>query len=120
MLKHLHLLFVLLVTITFIGRVYLAHTQSALLTTKWMKIAPHVLAGLLLLTGFGLVFEGNWLAGDYAWIVAKLVLMVVFIGLGLMTMKAAGEKRWYYFAGALVCLAYIAKMAFAKQVFFFF
>jgi hypothetical protein len=58
MLKHLHLLFVALVTVVFLGRVYLAQTKPELLENKWFKIAPHALAGLLLLTGIGLVFQG--------------------------------------------------------------
>ena len=118
--KHLHMLFVALVTFSFIGRVYLAQYKPALLANKWIKISPHVLATLLLLTGVGLVFQGNWLAGDYAWIVVKLILMLVFIGLGLLTMKTEGKQRWYFFGGALFCLVYIIKIAFTKQVFFFF
>jgi len=120
MLKHLHLLFVALVIATFFGRVYLAQFKPELLENKWIKISPHILATLLLLTGFGLAFEGNWFAGDYAWIVAKLVLMFVFIGLGLLTMKCQGEKRWYSLAGATFCLVYIIKLAFSKQVTFLF
>jgi uncharacterized membrane protein SirB2 len=117
--KHLHMLFVAFVAFTFIGRVYLAQYKPALLANKWIKIGPHVLATLLLLTGIGLVFQGNWLAGDYAWIVVKFILMLVFIGLGLLAMKSEGEKRWYFFGGALFCLVYIIKIAFTKQVFFF-
>jgi uncharacterized membrane protein SirB2 len=120
MLKHLHLLFVALVIITFFGRVYLAQIKSELLENKWLKIAPHALAGLLLLTGFGLVFEGNWLDGQYGWIVAKLFLMFAFIGLGILTLKSEGEKRWYALAGSIFCLVYIVKVAFTKQIFWFF
>jgi len=119
MLKHFHLLFVALVVITFFGRVYLAQFKPELLANKWIKISPHILASLLLLTGIGLVFQGNWLAGDYGWIVVKLLLMFGFIGLGILTMKEQGEKRWYAFAGALFCLVYIVKIAVTKHVAFF-
>jgi uncharacterized membrane protein SirB2 len=120
MLKHLHLLFVALVTVVFLGRVYLAQTKPELLENKWFKIAPHALAGLLLLTGIGLVFQGNWLDAQYGWIVAKLFLMFAFIALGILTLKSEGEKRWYALAGALFCLVYIVKIAFTKQIFWFF
>lgn len=119
MLKHIHLLFVALVTIGFLGRVALAQYRPEMLQQKWIKLSPHILAGLLLLTGIGLVFQGNWLANSYGWIVAKLILMFVFIGLGLMTMREQGQKRWIAFGAALFCLFYIVKVAFAKQVFFF-
>jgi uncharacterized membrane protein SirB2 len=119
--KHIHLLFVAVVALSFIGRVFLAEYRPALLAEKWIKLSPHILATLLLLSGFVLAFQGDWFAtGNYGWIIAKLVLMVAFIGLGLLTMKRQGQERWIAFGGALFCLFYIIKVAFAKQVFFFF
>lgn len=118
--KHIHLLFVAIVTLSFLGRVALAHYRPELLAHKWIKLSPHILASLLLLSGIILVFQGDWLGSNYAWIVAKLVLMIAFIGLGIMTMQNEGQKRWLAFAGALFTLFYIIKVAFAKQVFFFF
>ena len=119
MLKHIHLLMVALVTILFVGRVLLAKFKPELLENKWLKLAPHALAGLLLLTGIGLVFEGNWLATEYGWIIAKLLAMFAFIGLGIVTLRAQGDNRWYAFAGALLVLMYIIRVAFTKQAFFF-
>lgn len=115
---HTHLLLVLLVVILFVVRVLAAEYRPELLDNKALKIAPHALAALLILTGIGLVFSGNWLAGDYGWIVAKLVLLVGFIGLGILAIKQQGEKRWYAFAGALFVVAYIVKIAISKQIFF--
>ena len=115
--KHLHLLFVALVIGSFLWRVYLAEKKPEMLAEKWLKILPHALAGGLLATGIGLVFIGNW-ADHYAWIVAKLFLMVAFIGLGIFTMKSQGNQRWGALAGALVCFGYILKIAVSKQVFF--
>lgn len=120
MLKHIHLLFVAVVVIVFIGRVLIAEFKPELLAHKYMKIAPHVLAGILLLSGIGLVFEGAWLSRDFAWIVAKLLAMFAFIGLGIVTIKSHGDKRWYAFAGSLLIVFYIVKVAFTKQVFPFF
>lgn len=119
MLKHIHLLFVALVAVSFIGRVALAQYRPEILQQKWIKLSPHILASLLLLSGIGLVFQGDWIATGYGWIVVKLILMFVFIGLGLMTMREQGQKRWLAFAAALFCLFYIIKVAFTKQVFFF-
>lgn len=117
--KHLHLLFVTLVIVSFVWRVYLAEKKPEMLVEKWLKILPHALAAGLLLSGITLVFQGNWLSGAYGWIVAKLFLMVAFIGLGLFTMREQGQRRWMAFGGALFCFVYIAKIAFAKQVLFF-
>lgn len=117
--KHLHLLFVTLVIVSFLWRVYLAHKQSDLLNQKWLKILPHALAGALLLSGVVLVAQGNWLDGSYSWIVAKVILMFAFIGLGIASMKLEGQKRWIALAGALYCFVYIVRLAFTKQLFWF-
>jgi uncharacterized membrane protein SirB2 len=117
--KHLHLLFVAVVIISFVWRVYLVEKKPEMLTEKWIKILPHVMAAGLLLSGIALVFQGNWLSSSYGWIVAKLILMIVFIGLGLFTMREQGQRRWLGFGGAIVCFIFIVKIAFAKQVLFF-
>lgn len=115
--KHLHLLFVALVITSFLWRVYLAEKKPEKLAEKWLKILPHGLAAGLLLSGIGLVFQGNW-ADNYGWIVAKVLLMVAFIVLGIFTMKEQGSRRRAFLAGALLCFIYIVKIAVSKQVFF--
>ena len=119
MLKHIHLLFVFIVTATYLYRVYLAERQPEKLQEKWIKLAPHALAGLLLLSGIALTFQGGWFSIAYGWIVAKLLLMLVFIALGLLTIKSQGRLRWKAFAGSLLVLFLIAKIAVVKQIFFF-
>ena len=117
--KHIHLLFVALVIISFVWRVYLVEKKPEMLAEKWLKILPHALATGLLLSGIVLVFQGNWLSSSYGWIMAKLILMVVFIGLGLFTMREQGQRRWMAFGGAILCFIFIVKIAFAKQILFF-
>lgn len=117
--KHIHLLFVALVIISFVWRVYLVEKKPEMLSEKWLKILPHALATGLLLSGIALVFQGNWLSSSYGWIMAKLILMVVFIGLGLFTMREQGQRRWMAFGGAIFCFIFIVKIAFAKQILFF-
>lgn len=119
MLKHIHLLLVFLVTATYLYRVYLAARQPEKLEQKHLKLAPHALAGLLLLSGVALTFQGDWFNIAYGWIIAKLLLMLVFVALGLVTIKSQGSLRWKAFAGSLVVLFLIAKIAVVKQVFFF-
>ncbi|MBS3964182.1 MAG: SirB2 family protein [Methylomonas sp.] len=115
--KHLHLLFVALAFASFAGRLALAEFKPDMLAQKWLKIAPHVIAALLLLSGIALVFQGRWLEGDYGWIVAKVVVLPIFIVLGLLAMKREGTARWGFAGGALLCFLYIAKVAVSKTVF---
>jgi uncharacterized membrane protein SirB2 len=112
--KMLHLLFVVLSFGSFLGRVALMQFRPEILQLKWMNIAPHVISSLLLLTGFSLAFS---YPGDHGWIAAKLIALLGYIGLGVMTFKLKDEKRWYAFGGALLLFAYIAKVAVTKSIF---
>jgi len=120
MLKHLHLLFVLLAASGFFARLYAAEFKPALLQEKWLKIAPHALASLMILTGIGLVFQGNWLDGEFGWIVAKIIGLVAYIGLGVVAMRSEGQKRRQFAAATLLCLLYIGSVAVSKNIFIFF
>ncbi|MDD4906196.1 MAG: SirB2 family protein [Methylobacter tundripaludum] len=119
MIKILHLTFILLSISSFVGRVYLAEKRPELLEQKWIKIGPHIVNTLLLITGFTLVFQGSWLSGEYGWIVAKIIALLGYVGLGMVAIKSQGTLRWQAFAGALACFIYIGIVAVSKNAFFF-
>jgi uncharacterized membrane protein SirB2 len=120
MIKILHLTFVLLSISSFVGRVFLAEKQPEMLEQKWIKIGPHIINSLLLITGFTLVFQGSWLSGEYGWIIAKLIALLGYVGLGIIAIKSQGDLRWKAFAGAIACFVYIAVVAVTKNAFIFF
>lgn len=115
--KHLHLLFIALSLLSFLGRVALMQFRPEMMKLKWVNIAPHAINGVVILTGVSLVFQGHWLEGDFGWIVAKIVALLGYVGLGVMTLKCADKKRWYAFGGALLLFVYIAKVAVTKSIF---
>ena len=120
MIKILHLTFVLLSISSFVGRIYLAEKRPEMLEQKWIKIGPHIVNTFLLITGFTLVFQGSWLSAEYGWIIAKLIALVAYVGLGIVAIKSEGALRWKAFAGALACFVYIAIVAVSKHAFIFF
>lgn len=117
MLKSLHMLFILLSVGGFITRIMLVQFKPAWLQPKIAKIAPHVIDTILLLSGIGLVFQGNWMAGEYGWILSKLVMLCAYIGFGVMAMRNTGLKRWAAFVLALACFGYILVIAISKHGF---
>jgi uncharacterized membrane protein SirB2 len=119
MIKIFHLTFVLLSIFSFVGRVILSETQPAILKQKPLKIAPHVIDTLLLVSGITLVFQGGWLSTEYGWIIAKVVALLGYIGLGVVVMHNRGTVRWSAFAGAMACFVYIGIVAVTKNPFFF-
>ncbi len=119
MIKYFHLTFILLSVFSFVGRVILSETHPAILKQKALKIAPHVIDSLLLVSGITLVFQGGWLAADYGWIVAKIIALLGYIGLGVVVMRNHGTIRWVAFFGAMACFVYIGIVAVTKNAFFF-
>ncbi|TPQ29607.1 SirB2 family protein [Methylomonas koyamae] len=118
MVKHVHLLFVVLVAVSFAARVLAAQLKPELLQRPVLKIAPHALASLLLLSGIVLVFQGGWLHGNFGWIVAKLLALPIFIGLGMLAIRREGQQRWLAFFGAILVFLYIGGVAIGKDAFF--
>ena len=104
MIKLFHLTFVLLSISSFVGRVILAEIHPEMLEQKWLKIGPHVVNTLLLITGFVLIFQGQWLSREYGWIIAKIIVLLGYVGLGTIAIKSQGALRWQAFAGALPAL----------------
>jgi uncharacterized membrane protein SirB2 len=119
MIKIFHLTFILLSILSFVGRVILSETHPAILKQKALKIAPHIIDTLLLVSGITLVFQGGWLSTDYGWIIAKIVALLGYIGLGVIVMHNRGTTRWLAFAGAMACFVYIGIVAVTKNAFFF-
>ncbi len=119
MIKMLHLTFVLLSISSFVGRILLAKIRPQMLQQKWLKIGPHIVNTLLLITGITLVFQGQWLSGEYGWIVAKIIALLGYIGLGTVAIKRSGTLRWLAFVGAVACFVYIAMVAVSKHALFF-
>ena len=119
MIKIIHLTFVLLAISSFIGRFVLLNTQPDLLKQKIFKITPHVIDTLLLLSGITLVFQGQWLSGEYGWLIAKIIVLFGYVGLGVLAMRSEGTLRWQTFGGAIVCFLYIGMVAATKHAFIF-
>lgn len=119
MIKIFHLIFVLLSISSFVGRVFLEESHPEFFDKKWVKIGPHIINTLLLATGFTLVFQGQWLSGEYGWIIAKIMALLGYIGLGIVTVKSQGAVRWQAFAGAMACFFYIVIVAVSKNALFF-
>ncbi len=117
MIKLIHLIFIFSSFISFNGRIALSVFKPVLLQNKLIKIAPHVIDTLLLLSGFTLVFQGNWLDGEYGWIISKFILLLGYVGLGVLAMRLKGVNRWVAFVAAIICFIAIFITAITKNGF---
>ncbi|MCH1918595.1 SirB2 family protein [Shewanella sp. A3A] len=119
--KHFHLTMIGLSVMLFIARFGMKLKGSALLQKKWLRIAPHAIDTLLLLSGASLCFIMSQYPIVDGWLTEKLVAVVAYILLAAMAMKAdrGTMYRIFCFVGALAWLAFAAKLAMLKRVVFF-
>ncbi|MBU1618274.1 MAG: SirB2 family protein [Gammaproteobacteria bacterium] len=114
-LKHSHMLFIAL-SVTFLAVRFLLSLKSpALLQNKFLKIAPHVVDTLLLLTAIGLMLTIQQYPFQTPWLTDKLFGLFAYIGLAVMALKGRSLlMRWVGFLGALSWLALVGKVAITK------
>lgn len=108
---HIHGLAVLLSLIGFVLRGLWMLTDSIRLKARWVKITPHVIDTILLLSGVVAAYLMFWRHGvnpDY--VTVMIVGLVVYIVLGLFALKLGKTKavRGSAWVAAIVLYLYIA------------
>lgn len=114
MIKALHFALAFLTVAGFVIRAGWSYSASDLLQEKWVRIAPHVVDTLLLTLGVVLAFslpQGPW----QAWLGAKLVGLLFYIGFGVLTLRGSGTLKHVGVIGALASVTYIFLVAFTRQ-----
>lgn len=115
-LKHLHLTFVALSLILFVVRGIWLFMNSSMLGKKWVKILPHIVSTLLLVSGIVLAINLHLSPGSQPWLLAKIIALVVYIGLGVAAFKAANPvSRKVFWLIALLVFAYMVNVAITKN-----
>ncbi len=110
--KHMHVTFVALSVVLFALRFLWVSLDAKIVRQKWVKIVPHVIDTLLLVTIIGLMSHRPW----DAFASNKVLGLVVYIAAGIVAMKAA--KAWQRTLGFLVALGaigFLFHVAFSKQ-----
>jgi uncharacterized membrane protein SirB2 len=115
-LKHTHLLLVAISLSLLLLRFGLSLKDSPLLQRKFLKIAPHVVDTLLLLSAVGLMLTISQYPFVTPWLTEKLFGVLAYIALGVMALKGRTLLlRSFGLAGALGWLVLVVKVAVTKQ-----
>jgi uncharacterized membrane protein SirB2 len=119
LIKHLHMTFAVTSGVLFFFRGLLMLRDSSMLQARLLRIVPHVVDTALLASAFMLVFVSGQYPFAQNWLTAKVVALLVYIGLGTVALKRGKSKpvRVMAFAAALLVFFYIVKVAVTKQVF---
>lgn len=115
--KHMHMTLAMISLFGFLLRAFLLLGHSPLLQRKWLRITPHVIDTLLLATALVLVSMLSPFPFSHGWLAAKLLGLVVYIGLGVYTLRIA-QTRGKQLTGLLLALltfSYILAVAFSKS-----
>ncbi|MDY0137859.1 MAG: SirB2 family protein [Thiomicrospira sp.] len=111
----LHKITVLLSIVGFFARGVGHIFNQAWINKKPVKILPHVIDTLLLVSAFSLVAVSAFSFTD-GWIVAKILGLIAYIGLGLMAFRFAKTRtqKALYWLLALMVVFYIVAVAVHK------
>ncbi len=104
LIKHLHVTAVSLSITLFLIRAYWSITGSSLLQARIVRILPHVVDTVLLVCG---VILAAMIGPNQPWILTKIVLLLVYIGVGTIAIKRGKTRRTRAIA-ALVSVAVFA------------
>ncbi len=117
-LKIIHMSFAMISILGFLVRGILKINESPIVEKKLVKVLPHVIDTVLLVSAITLVV----MSGQYPWVAqwvgAKVLGLIVYIGLGVVVMRTAKTRqtRIVAFALALVTAAYILMVASTKTI----
>lgn len=116
-LKEAHVALAYVTLAGFVVRGIWAVMNSPLREQRWVRIAPHVVDTLLLALGITLAVMLSLSPMEHAWLNAKIIGLLAYIGFGVMTMRASTRPvKLVGFVCALGCIGYIFAVALSKQV----
>ena len=116
--KTLHVIFAVLSICGFVYRGILKIVSPGKLNKKWLKVSPHIVDTLLLVSAIYLVVSSHQYPEMFNWVSAKIVALLLYIFFGLFTLRFSKSRPGIIvsFILALSTFAYIVTVALTKQV----
>jgi uncharacterized membrane protein SirB2 len=111
--RHLHMGCAALSGSLFLLRGVWMLRASPMLQQRWVRVLPHCIDTALLASALVLVFWSGQYPFAQPWLGAKVVALLLYIGLGTVALKRRSAPA---FAAALLTFAYIAAVASTRQV----
>ena len=62
-------------------------TDNGLLQHRAVRISPHVIDTLLLLSAMSLIFETGYYPLSHSWVLTKIIVLVLYIAFGVMALR---------------------------------
>ncbi|MEM7016800.1 MAG: SirB2 family protein [Pseudomonadota bacterium] len=115
--KNIHILCVIVTFALFLIRGIWMIQESDMLKQKWVRITPHVVDTFLLLSAIILMVMSSQYPFAQGWLTAKLIALIVYIGLGVMAFRVAQKKiiKIGFWIDALLVFGYMVLVAYTRQ-----
>jgi len=116
-LKFTHISCVAISYVMFVLRGIWMMRESALLQRRWVKIVPHLVDTLLLASAVALAVMSHQYPLSNGWLTAKIVGLLIYIGLGTVALKRGKTRRARVTAwlAAQAVFFYIVAVAITRQ-----
>jgi uncharacterized membrane protein SirB2 len=118
--KHVHLAAITASIGLFVLRAGWMVWRPQLLAIRWVKVLPHAVDTVLLLSGVWLAFQLG--SGVQGWLPAKIIGLLVYIVLGMVALKRGRTLRVRVIAAlaAIAVFGWIVSVALTKSALGFF
>ena len=117
MLKYLHIGCVVLSGAGFFVRGLWMLGNSPRLQQRLVRVLPHIVDTILLASAIAMAIISAQYPFAVAWLTAKLVGLLIYIGCGTMALKRGRtpSQRAFFFVAALLAFAYIVAVALTRS-----
>jgi uncharacterized membrane protein SirB2 len=112
-LKYLHIFFVAGSYTLFFLRGIWSLNGSFIMQKRWVRIVPHVVDTLLLISALALAFTIHQYPFTDAWLTAKIIGLLLYVGFGFVALRRGMSKtiRFFSWLAAQAAFAYIVLVA---------
>jgi uncharacterized membrane protein SirB2 len=113
----IHVATVMLSLFGFVLRGVLRFSGSDLINRKWLKIAPHIVDTVLIVSAITLLLQASLNPLNTPWLLAKIIALIIYIGLGLIAFRFASSRSvalWSW-GVAIMVFCYILAVAVTKS-----
>jgi uncharacterized membrane protein SirB2 len=102
-------------------RFILLMLESQKLTSKWLKISPHIIDTLLLTVGIVMAIKLSINPLEQLWFAEKLLAIAAYIFTGYYTLKLARNRTMQIigYLGAMGWVMLVVRLAMTREVMFF-
>ena len=92
--------------------------DSTLLQQRWVKITPHIVDTLLLVSAIILAVQLRLSPLEQPWLMVKIIALLLYIGAGMVALRFGRSKtvRLYAWLFGLATILYIMSVATSKSV----